>query len=227
MGTIKMVVFDMAGTTVNENNVVYKTLHKAITDAGFPVSLEEVLEQGAGKEKLQAVKSILLTYAHTTDDALANEIHTAFLVLLEEAYSQLRITPQPNAEAMFTALKEKDILVVLNTGYNRKTAQSIIGKLGWKEGVEFDGLVTASDVNKNRPEPDMILFAMKRFTIATPTCVVKVGDSMTDIEEGKKAGCRFTVGITSGAHSYEQLQSANPDYIIHNLIELLPLLKLE
>jgi hypothetical protein len=25
---IKMVVFDMAGTTVNENNVVYKTLQK-------------------------------------------------------------------------------------------------------------------------------------------------------------------------------------------------------
>ncbi len=55
MSTVKMVVFDMAGTTVNENNVVYKTLHNAINEAGFPVSLQEVLAEGAGKEKLQAV----------------------------------------------------------------------------------------------------------------------------------------------------------------------------
>ncbi|MBC7424794.1 MAG: HAD family hydrolase, partial [Ferruginibacter sp.] len=56
---IKMVVFDMAGTTVNEDNVVYKTLRKAINEAGFNFTLGQVLEQGAGKEKLQAIKSIL------------------------------------------------------------------------------------------------------------------------------------------------------------------------
>jgi beta-phosphoglucomutase-like phosphatase (HAD superfamily) len=55
---IKMVVFDMAGTTVNENNVVYKTLRKAINEAGFDFTLNQVLAQGAGKEKLQAIKSI-------------------------------------------------------------------------------------------------------------------------------------------------------------------------
>ncbi|WP_200890708.1 hypothetical protein [Pedobacter lusitanus] len=47
----EMVVFDMAGTTVNENNLVYKTLRNAINNAGFEFSLEEVLAEGAGKEK--------------------------------------------------------------------------------------------------------------------------------------------------------------------------------
>ena len=219
-----MVVLDMAGTTVNENNVVYKTLHKAITDAGFTVSLDEVLEQGAGKEKLQAVKSILQQYAHTTNDALAADIHNKFLIQLEDAYNKLHITPQPNADALFSALRERKIRVILNTGYNRKTAQSIIDKLGWKEGVDFDGLITATDVKKNRPNPDMILFAMKHFDIKLPGEVVKVGDSTIDIEEGKNAGCGFTVGITTGAHSYAQLLSANPDFIINNLMELLPLI---
>ena len=46
---IKMVVFDMAGTTVNENNVVYKTLQKAINEAGYNFTLEKVLAEGAGK----------------------------------------------------------------------------------------------------------------------------------------------------------------------------------
>jgi phosphonatase-like hydrolase len=224
MNTVKMVVFDMAGTTVNENNVVYKTLHKAINEAGFPVSLHEVLTEGAGKEKLQAVKSILHEYAQVDDDEVANQIHDKFLVLLEEAYQQLDILPQPNAEELFKALKGRKILNVLNTGYNRKTALSITDKLGWKEGTDFDCLVTATDVGENRPNPDMIFFAMKQFHITDASTVVKVGDSIIDIEEGKNAGCGLNIGITTGAHSREQLASANPDAIINDLMELLPLI---
>ncbi len=224
MSNVKMVVFDMAGTTVNENNVVYKTLKKAINEAGFTVSLDEVLSEGAGKEKLQAVKNILQRYAHVTDDTIANQIHDTFLHLLEEAYRTLDIIPQPNTEEVFKALKEQHIITVLNTGYNRKTAQSITDKLGWKEGTDFDCLVTATDVGKNRPSPDMILFAMKQFHLTYTSSVVKVGDSIIDIEEGKNAGCGMNIGITTGAHTYEQLQSAYPDYIIDDLRELLPLI---
>ena len=57
---IRMVVFDMAGTTVDEDNVVYKTLQSEINKAGFSFSLEQVLAEGAGKEKRQAIKDILL-----------------------------------------------------------------------------------------------------------------------------------------------------------------------
>ena len=52
---IRMVVFDMAGTTVNEDNVVYKTLQQVINNAGYDFTLKQVLAEGAGKEKLQAI----------------------------------------------------------------------------------------------------------------------------------------------------------------------------
>jgi len=219
-----MVVFDMAGTTVNENNVVYKTLQKAINEAGFHFTLDEVLAEGAGKEKLQAIKSILKLYAQNDDDKLAGNIYTHFIKYLAIAYDELDVLPNDNAENLFKALKEKNILVVLNTGYNFETAQSLISKLGWKKGKEFDDLITATDVKNNRPHPDMILLAMKHFNIINSAEVAKVGDSSIDIEEGKNAGCGLTFGITTGAHTIKQLQSAKPDYIINNLIELLPLL---
>jgi len=221
---IRMVVFDMAGTTVNENNVVYKTLQEAINEKGFNFSLDEVLLEGAGKEKLQAIKSILSVYAEKDDDDLAANIYKRFIELLKAAYETLEILPQDNAAELFQALKQKNILVVLNTGYNTETAQSLITKLGWKKGVQYDSLVTATDVKKNRPNPDMIWLAMKQFTISNAAEVAKVGDSIIDIEEGKNAGCSLTVGITTGAHTFEQLQSAEPGYIINNLLELLPIL---
>ena len=50
MKKIELAVFDMAGTTVNEDNVVYKTVRAALAKHGVDVTLETVLECGAGKE---------------------------------------------------------------------------------------------------------------------------------------------------------------------------------
>lgn len=35
---IKLVVFDMAGTTIDEDNPVYKTVQKAVNEYGYNVS---------------------------------------------------------------------------------------------------------------------------------------------------------------------------------------------
>ena len=122
-------------------------------------------------------------------------------------------------------LHQKNILVVLNTGYNRQTAEFLVKKLGWQEGKEIDALVTASDTERNRPYPDMIELAMKRLSVNDAATVVKVGDSIIDIEEGKNAGCRFSIGVTTGAHTRLQLESAKPDYIIDSLSDLLDIVQ--
>jgi phosphonatase-like hydrolase len=219
-----MAVFDMAGTTVNEDNVVYKTLQKAINKNGFNFSLEQVIAAGAGKEKLQAIKSILKQYGDREDNTVSALIYQHFVILLNEEYKHLHIFPQPNAVNLFEILRKKKIIVILNTGYNSETAQNLIKKLGWSEGIEFDCLITSSDVKNNRPDPDMILLAMKKFGIEHADEVVKVGDSTIDIEEGRNAGCALNIGITTGAHNFQQLQTANPDYIISDLLELVPIL---
>ena len=211
----------MAGTTVNENNVVYKTVHKAITEAGYAVSFEQALANGAGKEKLQAIKDILRIDLGVEDEQIAKAIHKNFVAQLAEAYANLDVKPEGGAEEVFAALKQQGIYVVLNTGYDAKTARSLLVKLGWEEGRQIDLLVTASDVPNNRPKPDMIHYAMRHFAIEDGAQVVKVGDSAIDIEEGQNAGCGLSIGITTGAHTRAQLEAVNPNYIINNLKELL------
>lgn len=216
-----MAVFDMAGTTVNEDNLVYKAVREAINEKGYDFTLDAVLTEGAGKEKLQAIRSVLaLKDIH--DEALAVDIFNRFLVLLDAAYRTQPITEQPHATRLFHALRRQGVRVVMNTGYDRRTAESLIGKIGWVKGVDYDGLVTASDVSQNRPQPDMILLAMQQQNITDAQEVLKVGDSIIDIEEGRNAGCRYSIGITTGAHTFEQLESARPDFILHSLDELLP-----
>jgi phosphonatase-like hydrolase len=222
---ISMVVFDMAGTTVNEDNVVYKTLQKVINTKGFDFTLDQVLAEGAGKEKLEAIQSILKVYVRNTDRNLASEIYSDFMVLLSRAYEEIKVLPQPNAEELFQILKKRNIRIVLNTGYDANTAALLVKKLGWVKGIHYDSLITSSDVEKGRPDPEMIDLAMEIYGVDDPKKVMKVGDSIIDIEEGQNAGCGINVGITTGAHNFLQLQSANPDYIISDLMELVPIIE--
>jgi phosphonatase-like hydrolase len=217
---VKMVVFDMAGTTVDEGNVVYRTLHHAIEKKAPHIRFEDVLKSGAGKEKLQAIRDTLLDRATVLTKAEVDSIFQDFLESLDLAYKELVVTPTKNTEKLVKELRELDIIVVLNTGYNRVTATSLIQKLNWEQGVHYDLLVTASDVKNNRPKPDMILYAMDQFAIQDAFTVVKVGDSTVDIEEGKNAGCLFTIGVTTGAHTKAELLTANPDYILDDIYDL-------
>lgn len=222
---IKMVVFDMAGTTVDEQNVVYKTLHQAINNGGVSVTLEEVLAEGAGKEKKAAITDTVGKFAPGTDAEVIDAMFAGFLTELDAAYNDLDVIPVEGAVAVFETLMDNGIRVVLNTGYNRETAEKLVGKLGWEPDVHFDLLVTASDVDRARPFPDMILHAMELVGLKDAATVLKIGDSGIDIEEGKQAGCGITVGITTGAQTREQLAAAGPDFIIDALMELLDIVE--
>jgi hypothetical protein len=222
---ISMVVFDMAGTTVDERNVVYHTLHKAIEKFCPTISFEEVLLYGAGKEKLQAIRETLIGTNNEISEENIQAIFQDFLQLLDLAYQNLMVIPTKNTEQLFKDLRALNILVVLNTGYNRATANSLINKLNWQQGIHYDLLVTASDVEKTRPAPDMILLAMQTLNIHDANMVIKVGDSTIDIEEGINAGCKYNIGVTTGAHTKEQLLIANPNFIFDNIYDLMTILQ--
>lgn len=216
---IKCVVFDMAGTTVDEDNLVYKTLQKAINHFGYPVHLEEVLIHGAGKEKFQAIQDIIDSIYEQVELSIKEEIFDYFKKELSSAYEHFEVKPMPGSNEIFKFLKDRNIFVVLNTGYDRKTAENLLKKLDWKVNGKIDMLVTASDVPNNRPYPDMINKAKESLGLSTSDGIIKIGDSCIDIEEGRNAGC-ITIGITTGAQTKEQLNWSNPDYIIDELLDL-------
>ncbi len=224
MHTIKLAVFDMAGTVVNEDNVVYKTLMEAINNNGFEVSLDFVLEHGAGKEKHQAIKDIIKADSGSADAQLAKTIFEEFKKLLDKAYQDLDVTSYMGVEELLYFLRNNNIKVALNTGYDRKTAELLLQKMEWAKGMEYDELVTADDVVLGRPNPDMIDEAMRRLGIEDPKFVLKAGDSIIDILEGKNAKCGITVGVTTGAHTYEQLAGAEPTFVLDSLTSLKDLL---
>ncbi len=222
---ITLAIFDMAGTTIDEKNIVYKTVHQAIARAGYTVDFDTVLAVAAGKEKLQAIRDVLQQVKGDAPDEEAKAIHQQFKQMLKDAYQLHTPAPMPYAEELFRQLHKAQIKVVLNTGYDRPTADTLLSKLGWHHSHLIDLTITADDVAQGRPQPDMIYKAMQHLGISNSREVAKTGDSVVDIEEGQNAGCGLVVGITTGAHTAERLQKAKPTHIINSLEEFMALLQ--
>ena len=217
MKNIELLVLDMAGTTVDEDNVVYKTVTEAVNEHGYQVGLEQVLITCAGMEKLEAITSLLKEIGGNEEDAMA--IFEKFSVKLKNAYQNLEVKPINGTEDFLLKMKAQNKKVVLNTGYTSEIAQQLLDKLQWKENIHFDALITADDVSESRPSPEMINLAMKKFNIHEPEKVLKAGDSVIDIEEGKNAGCGLTIAVLSGAQNRAELEKAKPDYIFNTISE--------
>lgn len=219
---IELCVFDMAGTTIDEDNLVYKTLTHAVNQQGYNLSLAEVLTVAAGKEKHAAITDVLKQLTNcTTVEKTADIAFDYFNLKLDEAYTTYEIKPIAGVTDLFNTLREQNIKLVLNTGYSKKIASLLLDKLNWQVGKDIDALITADDVVNGRPAPDMIQKAMSLFNIDNPKNVLKAGDSDIDILEGKNAECGVVIGVLSGAHTERELTAAQPDYILNTVTELL------
>lgn len=225
--SIELCVFDMAGTTVDEDNLVYKTLQRMVQKHGYDVTLDQVLEHGAGKEKRQAIEDILVSI--NVDDAsnISVPIFNDFKKELATAYQNEPVKAISGIEETISKLRKHNIQVYLNTGYDRSTAEHLLSRLGWNIAPSaldssgmIDGLITASDVEHSRPYPDMIQLAITQANISSSERVLKAGDSAIDIEEGKQAGCAMTIGVLTGAQTREQLLLANPTHVLDSLASL-------
>ncbi|MEM1319196.1 MAG: HAD family hydrolase [Bacteroidota bacterium] len=222
---IKLVVFDMAGTAINEDNLVYKTIQRTLAEHQVDVDLATVLRLGAGKEKWGAINDILAEVSGNNPDAnFTDTIHSSFVNNLDRAYAAFDIAVFPSVGSAIVQLQEMGIKVAFNTGYARPIAENILRQTGLEIGQDLDALATANDVINNRPAPDMILLLCKQLG-CQPKEVIKIGDSGVDIKEGQNAGAYYSIGITTGAQTREQLAAAQPDFIIDDMLELIPILQ--
>lgn len=208
----KMYIFDMAGTTVNENGLVYKTLKNVIKDGGFFVDDNE-FHKFHGKKKFDVINS------HTKDDIHSMQLFHKFeKELKEEYFDNDQVEVMPYTFETFDKIKNNGDLVCLNTSYPRDIATRLIYKLNLNDGI--DDYVCSDDVPRGRPYPYMINYLADKYNIKNCFDVTKVGDTVIDIQEGKNAGTGEQIAVLTGADNRETLEKAQPTRIIETLKDL-------
>ncbi len=221
---IKLVVFDMAGTTVEDNQNVAKALQSALKAAHYEVQLADI-NTVMGYPKPVAIRILLEQYAGDTievTDLLIHQLHDRFVDEMVRYYQEdEHIRAKDGAESLFVQLRNKGIKVGIDTGFSRPIADAIFNRLGWKQGLHYDVSVTSDEVDNGRPYPDMIFRAMELLDISSIDEVVKVGDTVSDLQEGNAAGCKYVIGITTGAYSEAELSREPHTHLIQHLEEII------
>lgn len=219
MSNYSLVVFDMAGTTVRDKGNVAEAFINALAQHNITVPAEEV-NKVMGWRKKEAIR-ILLQKFHTVDEELIDTLHEQFTQNMIAFYRQDEdLQPLPFAEDVFTALRNQNIKVALNTGFTRAITDVLLEQLNWATGNVVDDVIASDEVQEGRPHPFMIQELMKRHGIEDASTIVKVGDTEVDVLEGRNAACGLVVAVTTGAYTREALEEYQPDKIIDSLHEL-------
>ncbi len=219
--SIRLVVFDMAGTTVAGHHEVHHALQQALAQEGHEITYDEA-NTVMGYPKPVAIRQLLEIHGatHQATDVYVEQIHRDFVQRMVDHYANgAEVREKQGVQQTWNALRKQGIRIALDTGFSRPIADAIIKRLNWRELI--DASVTSDEVKRGRPHPDMIFRAMERTGISDVKAVMKVGDTASDLQQGTEAGCAFVVGVTTGAYSAEALKSEPHTHLIKQLPELL------
>ncbi|MQS75702.1 phosphonoacetaldehyde hydrolase [Companilactobacillus halodurans] len=253
---IEAVIFDWAGTTVDYGSLApVVAFKKAFKDAGIELSDDDI-RQDMGMAKWDHIGKILeledvkrqweLKYSELPNDEDRKKIYEGFqqsLLHYLREYTELK----SGVLKTFNYLKEYGIKVATTTGYTAEMMNIVKDKAA-EDGYTPDLVVTSEDVDgMGRPSPAMIQFIMRKFNINDPKKIIKVGDTLVDIEEGRNAGVT-TVGIVEGSSlmglsqvefdeldNEEQItkrnevkreyESANADFVVDSIFDLVQIIE--
>jgi phosphonatase-like hydrolase len=229
---IELIVFDMAGTTVQDRHEVEMCFIEAASHTGLSVTPERVLAlQGYSKIYVFELLWIeMIGENHPDLRAFVNNSYKVFCEILENHYYTNTIFPTNGCLEIFDYLKSKNIKIALTTGFYRKVTNIILDKLGWLAGLNEQYLgnqntliqasIASDEVPKGRPEPFMIHQAMKMLEVHDSTSVINIGDTPSDLKSGIRAGCRMSLGVTNGTHKRSQLSIHRNDGLLNSILEL-------
>lgn len=214
-------VFDMAGTTVNDYGLIYKTLYTTIKNFGLNIKNEQELAKWHGSNKYEVLDYYLrCTPTHKNHfTELQPKLHKQLNNNLLVKYSDPKNIHwmDKNLPYLFNHFRENDIKIFLNTGYPIQIQESIIETLNMKEFV--DDYISSEEVKCGRPNPSMIYELMKRNNIGYARQLVKFGDTPNDIKEGHNALCT-SVGVLSGASDEKVLRDAGAKHVIDSVMDI-------
>jgi phosphonatase-like hydrolase len=216
MHSVELVIFDLAGTTVEDRGEVPAAFTGALAEHGIGVSAEQ-LKSVRGGSKRDAILQFIPPGPERMSRAVS--VYASFRQQLAQRYQATGVHPVQGAATTFRTLRERGVRVAANTGFDRETTALLLDALGWSDAI-FDAIVCGDDVTQGRPAPYLIFRAMEAAGATSVLRVVNVGDTVLDLHAGHNAGVGWNIGVLSGAHKRSMLQSAPHTHLLNSVAEL-------
>jgi HAD superfamily hydrolase (TIGR01509 family) len=172
-------VFDFDGVLVNTMEGHFTCYSRALAEAGIPIDRTLFYSQAGMTGREQIACFARLAGKSVDPDAIYRR--------KSEIFRELN-PPAPKIDCMVELLhllRSAGNRIAIATGSSRGSVLPFIEQYDLAPGV----LVTAEDVARGKPHPDLFLLAAARMGVPAEQCVV-VEDSDVGIESSKRAGMR-------------------------------------
>ncbi len=213
MTDLRLVIFDVDGTLVDSQNMIFAAFEFAYEQQGLPVpDRDHALSfVGMSLELIFPKLSPELSAAQHRD--LIQGYRDAYFHIRETRGSNATSPFYPGARAALDALRAQDwTLLAVATGKSKRGLDKLI------EGHGLHGYFISeqtADFHPSKPHPSMIQTALKDAGVEASQAVI-VGDTSYDMDMGRAAGVK-TIGVSWGYHDPATLDA---DLLIDDFADL-------
>jgi phosphonoacetaldehyde hydrolase len=253
--SLQAVIFDWAGTTVDHGSLApVRAITELFNRNGIALSDEDA-RRDMGIYKRDHIKRILQlpNVAALWAEALGYLPQETDVDRLFGEFIPLQIeTLAPHSRMIrgvnetVERLRQRGLKIAGTTGYTRPMLDILLASAS-EEGYEPEMSLCPDDVGGGRPYPWMCLKIAIDLQIRATAAVVKVGDTVSDIEEGLSAGM-WTVGVSATGNetglneadlnslpkherkllvekAADRLEAAGAHYVISGVTEIEPVIE--
>jgi phosphonoacetaldehyde hydrolase len=190
---VTAVIFDWAGTTVDYGSLApVRTLQKLFAGRGIDVS-EEDARRDMGIDKKDHIRALLRAKnGRPPAEADVDAFFAEFIPMQMECLAQYSAVI-PGVADTVRQLRARGIKIGSTTGYTRPMLDLLLANAA-TQGYTPDCALCPEDAGAGRPWPWMCYLNAIRLQTYPMHTMVKIGDTVSDIEEGLNAGM-WTVAV--------------------------------
>jgi phosphonoacetaldehyde hydrolase len=201
-GRVQAVILDWAGTTVDYGSFAPTAVFLRLFESqGVTITAEDA-RSGMGLMKKDHLRAILArpSVAEAWQAVHGAPASAADVEALFDNFVALQISvladyadPIPGLADTLKDLRSRRIKIGSTTGY-LSAMMAVLGPVAARRGYVPDCIVCPDQVPAGRPYPWMCYLNAIRLGVYPNEAIIKVGDTLPDIEEGLNAGM-WTVGL--------------------------------
>ncbi|MFP4331158.1 MAG: HAD family hydrolase [Spirochaetaceae bacterium] len=198
------IVFDFDGTIADTRSLIVSCFRKTFAALSITAPQERLIAATIGLP-LETAFARLTGLGGIESLAAADRYREIFRSLdLPE------VEPIAGMDALVRRLAAAGVPLAVASSRDHDTLDPMLSSLGLFD--LFATVIDSDDAGREKPEPDMLFLAAERLAVP-PGRLVMIGDTSFDIEMGHNAGA-WTIGVTWGNHSREEIEAAKPTIIV-------------
>lgn len=205
-------LFDWDGVIIDSSKHHEESWERLAREIAQPLP-EGHFKKGFGRKNEFIIPEIL---AWTREAAEVERLSLRKEELYRAVVAELGIEPLPGVRTWLERLREAGVPCAIGSSTHRANIALSLGLIGLTEF--FSAIVTAEDVSRGKPEPEVFLTGAARIGRA-PECCVVFEDAFVGLEAARAGGMR-TVAVAT-THPIADLRAA-ADRTVHRLDELTP-----